>query len=351
MACAIEDAGFEIRDQLQWIFGSGFPKSLNIGKAVDELQGNERTEIGEGKWNPRKKHGSKGKNSVGLTTKQDFKETKGNSPYEGQGTALKPAHESICLARKPISEKTIAENVLKWGTGALNIDACRIGFKSMKDFNSAKFGRGTDITGGRFIGGDKTDGRTDIEANPAGRFPANIILDEEAAALLDEQAPGTGAFSQKDDDGRTFHDGKREGASRFFYCAKASRNERNRGLEGFEFKRYSDRVKDDGSGGDNPRNRTNDPRLNYHPTVKPVSLMRYLVRLVTPPGGTVLDPFNGSGTTGIACKLEAKNYIGIERESDFCTISRARIDGWEREKDENIAENTQMSLWQQNDNT
>ncbi len=195
------------------------------------------------------------------------------------------------LARKPISEKTIAENVMKWGTGGLNIDGCRIG---------------TDIVGwgGRPSSGYSGGLDTDTSGKPRpveGRFPANIILDEEAGRMLDEQ---------------------QEGASRFFYCAKASKKERNMGLEDVE-----PTTVDDGRNKpiDNPFLRGKTPRRNTHPTVKPVKLMEYLITLVTPPNGIVLDPFFGSGTTGVAAVNLGFNYIGIELDEQYVEIARRRI--------------------------
>jgi site-specific DNA-methyltransferase (adenine-specific) len=196
--------------------------------------------------------------------------------WEGWGTALKPANEPIVLARKPISEKTIADNVLKWGTGGINIDACRIEYQ--KGENPTVGGRHKK-TGRRIGAGSEKFGFKSLEnpeINLQGRFPANVIIDEEAARMLDEQ---------------------QEGASRFFYVAKASRSERT----------------------------MNGKIVNNHPTVKPIKLMRYLCRLVTPPGGTVLDPFAGSGTTILAAVQEGFSAIGIEKESEYCEIIRKRM--------------------------
>ena len=299
MACAIEDAGFEIRDQLQWIYGSGFPKSMNIGN--------------------------------------------------GWGTALKPANEPIVLARKPIEEKTVASNVLKWGTGGINIDGCRVGteelsytstFKRMIKNNIEQGYRPKTMEGS---GGD-------IERSVTGRFPANVIMDDEAGEILDKQSGKAGACARASGPtagklgrngiysgaiGEDWEDGNKSvfyadkgGASRFFYCAKASRSERNAGLKGMESK---DRIDYGGfhseqgliNNNRNPENRL--PMQNHHPTVKPIALMRYLCRLITPPGGTVLDPFMGSGTTGIAAEQEGFNFYGIERDADYIEIAEKRI--------------------------
>jgi site-specific DNA-methyltransferase (adenine-specific) len=305
MAVNLEDAGFEIRDIIAWIYGSGFPKNLDISK-------------------------------------QNFSQA---HQWSGWGTALKPAMELWTLCRKPLSEKTIAGNILKHGTGGINIDGCRIEFKSQKDYDSAKFGRGTDIMGGNYVGAIHSSGRTNIEANPAGRFPANIILDEEAGIMLDTQAPQTGAyapvkstekghgkgiysyFNSNGDNGKTFYDGILSGASRFFYCAKASPKERNFGLEGFILKPPVN-GKNFSSSGKGSISSSKNYQQNTHPTVKPIALMRYLCRLITPTGGIVLDPFAGSGTTGIACLFEGFNAVLIEKEIENCLIARARIDAW-----------------------
>lgn len=289
LACAIEDAGFEIRDCLMWIFGSGFPKSLNL-------------------------HGE----------------------YEGWGTALKPAYEPIVLARKPLSG-TVAGNVEAYGTGALNIEASRIDTTESRG-------------GGAYSGGARHDG-TDAwryrngEAGeykqPVGRWPANVLLDEEAAALLDAQSGNRGAggdlsgrelskpFAGPDIygvmDGWREWDGYRDsgGASRFFYTAKASRTEREAMLEDMEPTRRSDgREKDI----ENPRLRTN-ARRNDHPTVKPVDLMRWLCKLITPPGGLILEPFMGSGSTGMAALDAGFRFRGIDQDEHYVDLARRRIEG------------------------
>jgi site-specific DNA-methyltransferase (adenine-specific) len=312
MAVRIEDAGFEIRDMIAWVYGSGFPKSLNIGKAVDKIHVNEREELGK-------------------------------SPFEGWGTALKPALEPITVARKPISEKNIAQNVLKYGTGGLNIDGSRVEYQNEADKASSVPG-GKITTKGYSAGtGKVNDQELDKDewvSKMSGRFPANLIHDgsDEVVGLFpnSNSTGGTGSISTKTSvntggGNSYFNFGDSGSAARFFYCAKASKSERNAGLDGFEPKRESDRIKDDGVGGDNPRNRSNNARANHHPTVKPVALMRYLVRMVTPKDGIVLDPFNGSGTTGIAAKLENVEYVGIELDPEYCKISEARIAGWESE--------------------
>jgi len=259
MAVNIEDAGFEIRDQIMWVYGSGFPKSHNISKAIDKAAGAEREVIGErvvrglnsGHLN------TSGGSLVGSVVEDKVSNiTKPATPeaqqWEGWGSALKPAHEPIVVARKPLIG-TIVENVLEHGTGGLNIDESR------------------------------TEG---------GRFPANFIHDgsDEVVSLFPESA-------------------------RFFYCAKASQQEKHLGLEGED--------------------------LNIHPTVKPVDLMKYLCRLVTPPEGLVLDPFMGSGTTGIAAKVEGFDFIGIEMDAEYLEIAEARIGHWVEE-----VETTYKSLYE-----
>jgi len=279
MACNIEDAGFEIRDMIAWVYGSGFPKSHNIGKSVDKLQGNERKDLGESENNRDiSKHNYNSVGNVGSHARL----TEGDSEWEGWGTSLKPALEPLTLARKPLSEKTIAKNVLKWGTGGINIDGCRV------DLN-----------------GD----------NSQGRFPANLIHDgsEEVEGVFPSphgagKKRGSGTAIQKNPgslflgDKGSPNNGARFGdfgsASRFFYCAKTSKKERNAGL---------DDVK------------------NTHPTVKPIALMRYLSRLVTPVGGIILDPFMGSGSGGIAAKLEGFSFVGIELEEESYLIAEERI--------------------------
>jgi site-specific DNA-methyltransferase (adenine-specific) len=238
MGLSLRVAGFEIRDILQWLYGSGFPKSHDVSKAIDKTKGYKREVIGKMKT---KKF--KGAQYVGKYVGSDYIDvTAPASPqakqWEGWGTALKPAYEPILLVRKPLI-CSVAENVLKHGTGGINIDACRIG----------------------------------------SRYPMNVILDEHASNLLDIQAPNV---------------------NRFFYCAKALPNERQAGLDG----------------------------LNIHPTVKPIELMKYLCKLITPPGGTILEPFLGSGTTAIAANLLDFECIGIERELEYVKVAEARLKYW-----------------------
>ena len=287
MAVAIEDAGFEIRDQIMWIYGSGFPKSLNIGKAIDKAEGNEREIVGEMRAGKNALMGGLSNNHNNQTR---LSVTKGESEWEGWGTALKPAHEPIVLARKPISEKSIADNVVKHGTGALNIDECRV---DPTDDVSGWSKSGSKESDNNSMSG-KNYAKEPKEDNPLGGYPANVI-----------------------------HDGLQEEWARYFYCPKTSTEERNTGLIGRKAGQYScdGRNKEI----ENPYQRNQSVAQNTHPTVKPVELMRYLCRLVTPKGGTVLDPFMGSGSTGLAVKTECMEFIGIEREQEYFDIATDRI--------------------------
>lgn len=327
MAVRIEDAGFEIRDMIAWVYGSGFPKSLNIGKAVDKLQGNEREVIGE---KPTLHHGTKDNiQKYGFATEGNIEITKGTSEWEGWGTALKPALEPITVARKPLSEKTVAENVLKWGTGGINIDGSRVVAQKGDKFGGG--GLNSPVNG--FMGStDNTYQRgTGFRDDTAlGRFPANLIHDgsDEVVDLF----PNSKGFSggggptrfanamggEKLNTYQCFNDSG--SAARFFYCPKASKSERNRGCEGLEEKQGI---------------RTNAPRenedvktptrTNNHPTVKPIALMEYLVNLVSKEGAIILDPFAGSGSTGLACKNLGREFILIERDPEYVKIIEARL--------------------------
>ena len=338
----IEDAGFEVRDQIQWIFGSGFPKSMNISKAIDNAAGVEQEVVGVGRSGAPETHSVSYNMSKGGSSEMggEYDITKPTTPeaeqWDGWGTALKPAHEPIVVARKPVEKDTIAENVLEYGTGGLNVDGSRVPLNG--DYKCGANGRPSQ-TGL----GDNYDAATANQHVDQGRFPANVILDEEAGAMLDKQAPSVGnlvsGVRKKDTRGGTGYTLKAPkekgttsghfdglgGASRFFYCAKPSRAERDGGLEGFVAQNVSDREDVSKAGANNPRNRGGIERKNSHPTVKPVDLMRYLCRLITPPQGIVLDPFMGSGTTGIAANLEEFNFIGIDMEEEYVEIARARI--------------------------
>lgn len=315
MVCNIEDAGFEIRDQIMWLYGSGFPKSLNIDKAIDKAAGAKREVIGRA----RSGKSSRAFQSEELTTAGVHEITSPASPaaqeWQGWGTALKPANEPIVLARKPIEKGlTVAENVVKWGTGALNIDGTRIGTELVE---SGRAGRG-ECESGAF--GKKL--MDTPKAYAAGRWPANVLFDEEAAAGLDAS-------------------NVKELPARYFYCAKSSKRERNAGLEGMPEKRSGHQpmrqcatcggwnVTANGKrcecGQPNYQDKANQ---NHHPTVKPIKLMEYLIKLITPPGGVVLDPFMGSGSTGCAAVKLGFTFIGIERESEYLEIAKRRIEHW-----------------------
>jgi site-specific DNA-methyltransferase (adenine-specific) len=341
MAVRIEDAGFEIRDMIAWVYGSGFPKSLNIGKAVDKLQGNERVVVGT---NTNVRKADLQKNTIlegGF--KEDNITTKGTSPYEGYGTALKPALEPITVARKPISEKTVAENVLKYGTGGINIDGSRV--EATKEDVDGLFR--TPSRGGK-PGEFNSCGVIQSKPSELGRFPANLIHDgsDEVVGLFPNTKSGAMNGTYKNTmmkgtpgerDGKEIHlqqQASQGSASRFFYCAKASKSERNAGCEGLEEKQYSHDGREKEI--ENAFQRNKSVATNNHPTVKPISLMRYLCRLVTPKGGIVLDPFMGSGTTGIGAKLEGFDFIGIEREAEYIKIAEARINAWEKEKQKKL---------------
>ena len=391
MAVAIEDAGFEIRDQIMWVYGSGFPKSHNVSKGIDKNNGEadrlirftlwmrttglkvkdvtqvlvENDLIGENgtiaghyfamkstsqpaiptvsMWKvirplitdvpewvdelvdrieaEREVVGTKfsgiankeegQRHTIGASKAVEVDITISSTPaakqWDGWGTALKPAHEPMVLARKPLIG-TVANNVLTFGTGGLNIDGSRVGYVDENDGGDWSRFAGHQPSGGDFqkvsINKDKENQNERVDnGKQEGRWPANFIHDgsDEVSDLLGEPA-------------------------RFFYCAKASKRDRNEGLDGFEAKRDHDGREDGNPRGSNPRNRTNDKKVNHHPTVKPTSLMQYLVRLVTPPNGTVLDPFMGSGSTGKACAYEGFDFIGIEQSAEYVEIAKARID-------------------------
>jgi len=363
MVVNMEDAGFEIRDQIMWIYGSGFPKSLNIGKAFDKKSGNEREEYIDEDFIKRNPNNT-GCNTLhhndkdGITQNKNETagiKTKGNSQYEGWGTALKPANEPICLARKPLSEKTIVDNVIKWGTGGINVDGCRIDLNG--DDTSRKI---TDNKNDINIINSKNVGSQDDKWKE-GRFPANILFDEEAAQVLDNQSgniKSTGSTRKKENeyDGTSYkgknelgkssnpYAGENGGASRFFYVAKVSKKERNLGLDDFEEKETTGQIncmkcencnKYYQAGDGRELCKCDEPKLkppvtkNFHPTLKPINLMTYLCRLVTPPGGIVLDPFMGSGSTGISACLEGFRFVGMELDEDYFKIAEARINNFE----------------------
>jgi DNA modification methylase len=346
MAVAIEDAGFEIRDQIMWLYGSGFPKSHNIGKAIDKAAGAEREVVGydASKARPNKATYAKMSAAVAPEAAEGVKDngatvtapaTPEAQQWDGWGTALKPAHEPCVLARKPFST-TVVENVLEHGTGALNIDGCRVG----EDGGTRKPGPpsykpGISLQGS--VSGSLNGGG--CEPIDAGRWPANVIHDgsDEVVSMFPEsktnriekpcenpEITGHRWGTVQGNRGARGYDGEGS-AARFFYCAKPGRAEREAGLED-----HDENVTNDGrkKGIDNAYQRGMTLRKNLHPTVKPVDLMRYLCRLVTPPGGVVLDPFMGSGTTGIAAIQEGFDFVGIEREPDYAEIAAARIAHW-----------------------
>ena len=333
MAVAIEDAGFEIRDMIEWVYGSGFPKSLNIGKAVDKIQGNERKVIGEYETHDIRNNALMDKK--GSMTVQN---TKGTSPYEGYGTALKPEHEPCVLARKPI-EGTVANNVLKHGTGGLNIDGTRVATTETWK-NAAQ-----DIRGGNFKG--STKGRhPDLikESNSLGRFPANLIHDgsDEVVGLFPDTKSGAMNSIAKPNQYNTYgkmyervvtNPASQGSAARFFYTAKASKSERNAGLERMpDIEQHGHYAQDEWSRQNmgNTPDAKRKPTKNNHPTVKPLSLTKYLANLIKPPtGGRLLVPFSGSGSEMIGALQAGWEYVeGVELTEEYIPIAEARIKYW-----------------------
>ncbi len=298
MAVRIEDAGFEIRDMIAWVYGSGFPKSLDVSKAIDKAAGAEREVVGQKKVPDIKgdAYGTMNEKQAGSYDTISIPITAPATPeakqWEGWGTALKPALEPITVARKPLIG-TVAENVLQHGTGAINVDGGRVGTEQRYNPPAGNKAGGNSLNMSAVGMPEDADGST-----AAGRWPANFIHDgsEEATDLLGASA-------------------------RFFYCAKASKADRDEGCEGLEAKQ----VFGDEGGTYQGLSNSNKPSRNHHPTVKPTDLMRYLCRLVTPPSGIVLDPFMGSGSTGKAAMLEGFAFVGIEREAEYIDIAKARI--------------------------
>jgi DNA modification methylase len=391
MACAIEDAGFQIRDQIMWLYGSGFPKSLDVSKAIDKGSGEnrdrqlrftewmrstgittqqvndatgtnmashyltnkqqpaiatadlfdkmrphlpevpeyierlvaERTGIEWTAYTNREVVGTKmsgianakegQRHTIGASKAIEVDITAPSTPaaqqWEGWGTALKPAHEPIVMARKPFAG-TVASNVLQHGTGALNIDGSRIG-TGTGEIKTVNY---PDIRGNNY---NNAEGSVEYVVKDQGRWPANVIHDGSDEVV--DGFPDNGS------------------AARFFYCAKANKRDRNEGLDGFAGKEIGGKgnglartcatcgasVLDGCQCPD--RTFTNPTRANHHPTVKPVDLMRYLVKLITPPKGVVLDPFMGSGSTGKGAVIEGFNFVGIEQDADYLDMARARI--------------------------
>lgn len=338
MAVRIEDAGFEIRDMIAWVYGSGFPKSHNVGNAVDKSLGCENR--GHAISSGSQIHPTTGKPRANgeLLPKYEGRTDEGKK-WAGFGTALKPAMEPITVARKPLIG-TVADNVLTHGTGALNIDGCRVATAEKMSFSkAAPFTENGQQ--GRTWNPTSTPG-IEREQNASGRWPANLIHDgsDEVVGLFPETGGGHWSYKQAKDGGLYKHglkdmpdagsDKEKGSASRFFYCAKASKRDRDEGCEGLEERKsgMSNGAQMHGEGYDKGQdiglNRV-ITRKNHHPTVKPTDLMRYLCRLVTPPNGIVLDPFMGSGSTGKAAVLEGFRFIGIEREAEYCKIAEARI--------------------------
>jgi site-specific DNA-methyltransferase (adenine-specific) len=306
MSISLRLAGFEVRDTLQWLYGSGFPKSQNISKALDKKKGTLKV-VGQGRA---------GKNALGQDSGYNktynphtYDITEPNSiearQWEGWGTALKPAYEPVILIRKPL-EGTVADNVLEHGTGAINIDACRVGDEARVN------PRARNKVGGTSLGLSERGMPQDAQASACtGRWPANVILDDHVAEMLDDQVQSN--------------------VSRFFYCPKASKTERDAGLEGRKKQLTGSKNTAGGSMKTSSGNERTTTRANTHPTVKPLDLMRYLVRLITPPNGLILDPFTGSGSTLCAGVLEGFRVLGIERESEYVEIARARLAHWTHE--------------------
>lgn len=316
MACAIEDAGFDIRDQIMWVYGSGFPKSLDIAKAIDKMAGVEfeaKPASGVGFMNS----SDDGYNTTLNQLVQTGESTDEANKWKGWGTALKPAHEPIVMARKPLSEKTVAKNVLEHGTGALNIDGSRVEMGDEYDPTKVQRQQHSNGTIEGAFGASSLIGKEIATYKPSGRWPANVIHDGSDEVV--DGFPNSGS------------------AARFFYCAKANKRDRNEGLDGFAGKQVG--AKGNGlartcatcgasvlDGCQCPdRTFINPTRANHHPTVKPTDLMRYLVKLITPPNGVVLDPFMGSGSTGKGAIIEGFNFVGIEQDADYLDIARARI--------------------------
>ena len=387
LAVAIEDAGFEMRDSLAWLYGSGFPKSHDVGKAIDKaapradmfaefaahygarrkaagLNHRQVCEAGRfygehnkggasvnwekgygvptpaqwdtlapllglsSEWLPLIERVEAERTKVGQRNGTDLEYAPGEgrrrdatvlditapatpeaAQWDGWGTALKPAFEPIVLARKPLAEKTVARNVLAYGTGAINVDGCRI-VASAEDRAVMDNRSGAGFGTGHTVGAHQGRAEGKFTSDPGGRWPANVLLDQHAAAWVDEQsgdrpsaggaAFGVGGYGGtvglNRDDRRELGYGDKGGASRFFYSAKAPKSER--------------------------------PNVNgvQHSTVKPLKIMRWLLRLVTPPGGVVLDPFAGSGTTIEAALIEGFNPVGIEMEPDYLPLIQHRID-------------------------
>lgn len=340
IACAIEDAGFEIRDTIMWLYGSGFPKSMNIGLEIDKRNGVESPIVDKGKSGV----SSRAYQSEETTTAGNYAIREAQNKWKGWGTQLKPSYEPIIVARKPV-DGSIIENIEKYGVGGINIDECRVKHNEPIKTTQRKGIQNYGDTNWNF---DTTKNNL-ASASPDGRFPANTILtydetdkDEVIGGFpLTTSIGGSGEASIKNTFANVYGDYNHNymsssiggfndtgSAARYFYCAKASVKDREDGLEYLVPKKVNDGRN---TPIDNPFQRGETLRKNTHPTVKPVELMQYLVRLVTPNNGTILDPFMGSGSTGKATMYENnekdKNYkfIGIELDPEYFEIANARI--------------------------
>jgi len=341
LVVAIEDAGFEIRDCIAWLYGSGFPKSLDVSKAIDKAAGAERKVIAvTGQRCGVFAHSGTGKpqnieDYSATITAPATPATPAARQWQGWGTALKPSMEPICVARKPL-DGTVAANVMRWGTGAINVDGCRVDSGGVTG-SSASAGRGSGrpASGVPFVGGIISP------AHPAGRWPANTIHDgsDEVVGMFPVTGPSSGrprnngefkSVAKGRDLPHVSHGYEDAGgsAARFFYTAKASRADRDEGCEALRERAQAAAYGDLRPMEGNPRKVATGhiQRIrNHHPTVKPTTLMRYLCRLVTPPNGIVLDPFTGSGSTGKAATLEGFRFIGIELDPGYFEIAKQRI--------------------------
>ncbi len=326
LACAIEDAGFEIRDMIEWIYTSGFPKSFNVGKALDKY-----LKTGNASWNGTGDDGLRplGYNKLGILQgykKRDY--SNAEHPYNqvteeeakrwlGFGTALKPSHEPIVFARKPLAEKTIVENILKWGTSALDIDGCRI------PTDEDLFVRGHDIPNGMF---HYSFGATDWRVNKNGRFPSNTVVTDEALGEEDSRYFNIDIWAEKNG---------------IILCPKPNKFEKNIGCENLDEKTTGHGNFHNSDGFE----RFDTKNKNFHPTVKPVKLISWLVKLISKEGDVILDPFLGSGTTLVACKLLNRKGIGIEIDQEYFEIAIRRIKGAKRLTGLGVDEN-QLSLFE-----
>jgi len=371
LACAIEDAGWEIRDTIAWMYGSGFPKSTDISKQLDKKAGAKRKITGYKSTHINRQNTENWKKSAQEMKHGAFKTETSNisggglTPIAEPATpeaklwngwkshGLKPAFEPIILAMKP-NDGTFANNALKHGVAGLNIDGGRVGTDN--NLNGGAYSNNRKTSTNKIYG--EYQRIEDDFQQPQGRFPANVILDEEAGKMLDEQSgvlksgdllPG---HKRGDGTGNSFmggggiikgkYGGDKGGASRFFYCAKASKSERNMGKmfywkDGKEITKelYDKLEKENENLAEEKKHKT--AKGNIHPTVKSLSLMRYLCNLTkTPTGGIILDPFAGSGSTLIAAIQTGRDFIGIEKEEEYIKIAEARIKYWQDKEAEKL---------------